>query len=234
MFARVFYIVYCILLLVTIDTMAQEKSKSKITGFVSIDIGAFSTSITNFSLDSDITDESITFDDLYGSSNGFVYGGSAGLGDKDKGFFLITKFRFWCKSGEPLIVEEGYNTIQDAEIKWKQSFYSLGLRAYMGEKKKSNYFMPFGGIGVAGTSAQETMKGRHVSNNSNEPFDLSATVNGVGYYWEIGVEYFSSPSISLSGCLENSIIKLDRISEINAGGVVFGLMLNIYFGEEKE
>ncbi len=233
MFIRVICWTLSILIFASMDAQAQEEKQSQLTGFVTIDIGAFGTSLSGYELGGVFTDQNVYFDDLYGGGAGLLYGGTIGIGKKDMGLFLVGKYGFWNESGEPYIETSSQYRIHSAELKWKQTFYSLGVRFYLIDGTQNNkYLLPFLGGGLAGTRAKESMKGVFESSNGSEPFDNSTEENGVGYYFELGSEFFLSPDISITGILDYSIIKFNHNKEMDGGGVYWGLSLSLFFGEE--
>jgi len=219
-----------LMLTATVSVHGQTQQESRIAGFISATAGNFSLKFPTVQF----MGESYGFDKVYGSKNGLFYGGEAGIGLGDIGLFGVVKYRLWKKSGNP--VEIGAIDF-DGDVTWSQTFLSVGGRYYLVTQTATNRsFLPFFGGGIIQSTAKEEMRGEASYYSETAYVDVSAEVDGTGFYLEGGAAFFVAPSIAFGGFLEYSWINLGisaegARAEIEGGGGLFaGVSLSAFFG----
>lgn len=220
------------LLLMTGIVPAQEsgQSDSRWAGYVSLAGGNFSLSWPQMEL----LGVSYGFEDVYGSKSGLSYGGEGGVGLGDIGLFFVLKARIWKKSGSP--VEIGPIDF-NGDAEWEQTFVSIGARYFLVEATKNNKaFLPFLGAGIVHSKAKETLKGQADYLGEQEYISISEEVDGTGFYLEGGADFFISPTASVRGVVDYSMVNLGASvggarAEIDGGGGLYaGVSINLFFG----
>jgi hypothetical protein len=178
-------------------------------GFDSRTTGFVSLTVGNFWLSSPFTG----FSRSYGSNSGGSISIEAGLGlAKSTLLFGVCKYRRFSKETE-------FPPASD----WEQNFLHLGLR-YSAERYIDLPIAPTMGGGLV----YSFLTGLELDD---------ASVRGLGYYLEGGLEYPVSNSLSLGAEVEYSSLKLkqsygddDSYTLEGGGGVNFGLRMILYFG----